>query len=225
MIKLAVRNIETALKKLYNIECHRHAEDFLIPEPLPEAKAMGDRYYRGALLIQKTDDTSADNHFAVGIYFNEPVRRELGAFPKWFLRTWSKSQLEAFMVATEEVSHFHCLLFHAGLGRAVSQLELEIQGEIDKFLMVYFARIFEQQDAVMEMDRLFDQLFLNFRLADGLSDEQQERYFHANTYAKRFITKTRRYFKNPLAAQKALPLFRHFYRLNLAEKLSLISKD
>src|SRR5687767_8386015 len=126
-MKSIIRKIDRAIKRLYNLDSRLSAEDFLVVKPQPG--------FQGALLVH----SEQPNQISVGIYLNESVRRSLRVFPKGRSAFWSKETLSAFTVATEEVSHFHYLLHHVTAGRPVSQLEMELQGDIDKFLVAYFA--------------------------------------------------------------------------------------
>jgi hypothetical protein len=126
-MKAAIRRIDRALKELNNLDQTLRAEDFLLAPKEGRAPA-------GALYIQEQGDD-----VSVGIYLNSGVARELGTFPKWKMGELTLDQKRAFAVASEEVSHFHYLLFHLAGGRAVSRLEMELQGEVDTFLLSYFA--------------------------------------------------------------------------------------
>jgi hypothetical protein len=64
---------------------------------------------------------------------------QLASFQNWQGTAWSHDQIAAFTLVAEEVSHFHYLLHHAHQGRQVSQFELELQGDVDKLLLTYFA--------------------------------------------------------------------------------------
>jgi hypothetical protein len=213
-MKSAIRRIDRAIKRLYNLDAPHRAEDFLL-------KAAPSASTRDALFIHTVGE-GAEQELALGISLSEPVQTQLDGFRHWRDRPWTFSQLQAFSVAAEEVSHFHYVIHHAGAGRPVSHLELELQGDIDKFLLSYFAyaRAGKENDAFFEL--LFEQLFYRFSLAQHLNDEERERYLEANRLARRFVLKR---FKGLMASKNyehALQLLRRFYRLNASEKLSLI---
>src|SRR6185295_5914830 len=58
------------------------------------------------------------------------------------------SNLGPFCTLTEEVSHFVYLLFCAHAARSVTELELELQGEVDKYLSATFLLSLQNEGAV-----------------------------------------------------------------------------
>src|SRR5205823_14442801 len=127
-----------------------------------------------------------------------------------------------FSVAAEEVSHFQYLLFHATSGRSVSQFELELQGEIDKFLLTFFAVSSGGKFDEQLFGTLFEQFFYHFHLAESLTQEQRVRYMEANHVAKRFIRRCGKLLALEGGRRdRAFSLLRRFYRVDSAEKLSL----
>lgn len=193
-MKRIIRSIEQALTELYNIEIEHHAEDFLLS---PE-KGSG----RSALLVRNDSDG-----VSLGIYFGDSTRKELpeGRSPE----NASEERLGAFSVVAEEISHFHYLIFHSQQGRSLSRLELEIQGNVDAFLVAYFA-------ATADFDPLYDRFFEAFQIKTDLSSDERDRYEEANRIAGGYL----KLFRGRLQTQKALSELRDFYRVGLSEKIS-----
>ena len=212
-MKSTIRKIDRALKQLYNIEHSFSAEKFLIRNPLMPTAGQG------ALFIQGKSSES----LSVGIFLDSDVTQTLAKFPKGEVAAWSLEQLGAFAVASEEVSHFNYFLHHHSQGRAVSQLELEVQGEIDKFLLTFFTNYVNEEvaDLTRKFEALIDQFFQHYRLEENLTKEQKQRYKDATKLAQRFLTKYRNHFSDPTKAETVLKLLRRFYRGSLAEKLAL----
>ena len=129
----------------------------------------------------------------------------------------------AFTVAAEEISHFHYLLYHASRTRQVSQLELELQGDIDKFLLTYFANFWKMESSEEIFDALFELLFYRFRLAENLGPEERSRYLEANNLARRFIRKCATSLSDSEQRERIFRQLRKFYRLGASEKISFIS--
>lgn len=209
-MKKAIQDIETALLNLNALEFPLKAEDFLTDTEWPFQKAAT-QTLDGALYIHQPDED-----LQLGIYLSSDVRKALENYPTWRENEWNAHQLHFFSVAIEELSHFFYVVYHSRSGRQLTQLELELQGEIDKFLVLYFSK------ATATFENLFETVFENFRLASKLSLEQQNRYQNANRLAKRFISKLRKYLTEPLQRQNALDRIRKFYRLGLADKVSQI---
>lgn len=212
-MKRVIRNIDRALKRLYRLESPLRAEDFLLSQPL-EAATIAHAGLKGALYIRASN---AD--LSVGIFLSEEIRNRLTTFPQGVATSWPFELLEAYLVATEEISHFHYLIHHTGLGRQVSPLEMEIQGEIDKFLVAFFTNAHSKSRE--QFEKLFSKLFQRFTLAEALNETQRNRYQEANRLAMRFL---RRQADSLLQANIELTLrrLRRFYRLSAAEKISEI---
>lgn len=220
-MKRAVRQIDRALKSLYALDLRFHAERFLIPDAgsRKETARAGHAAHQGALLVRETGE-GAD----IGIYLSPAVREGLKGIDFSRARDWSHERTSAFAVAAEEISHFHYLLFHAMAGRAVSQLELEVQAEIDKFLLLYFARLGGGSPSAEIFDETFRQLFEEFRLNESLGDETRERYEAASRLARTLVLKLAALCLAP-RFENGLRWLRRYYRLSRAEKLSHISSS
>lgn len=130
--------------------------------------------------------------------------------------------LDAFCTATEEVSHFVYLVFRAGSDRAVTELELELQGELDKYLSSLFLLTLQNEGAVSA--RLRELLFREYRLQDGLAPERAERYRAANDLAWRYSGHLEaRYLRGARSFPDLVREARRFYRLGQREKLEKIA--
>ena len=132
-----------------------------------------------------------------------------------------QSNLHAFCAATEEVSHFLYLLFCARVARSVTQLELELQGEIDKYLVVLLFRGLEDEGAVSE--RLRQQLFERYELVGGLSPETSERYHEASRLANRYCGWLESRYLRRNRPEALARETRRFWRLGQREKLETIA--
>lgn len=217
-MKRVIRKIDLALKSLYNLDCEFRAEDFLLKRPAAQ-KAVGSAGLQGALYVQSGEPCD----LTLGIYLSAAVGENLTKFPRGRSAFWSREKLSAFAVATEEISHFHYLLHHAATGRQVSQLELELQGDIDKFLLAFFANAGGDEAGNVIFETLFERLFSQFRLSELLTGEEKDRYTEANRLAKRFILKFADQLSDPASSENVLKALRRFYRLNASEKMSLIA--
>lgn len=216
-MKAVIRQIDRALKRLYHLDSAHRAEDFLLSRPI-ETLAAGSSDLHGALYVR----AGIASELSLGIFLSEKVTRELSSFAFWRSKHWSHSQIAAFTVAAEEVSHFHYLLHHAAHERSVSQLELELQGEIDKFLLTFFANRPREEDAEPLFEALFEQLFYFFHFAPALSSEQRDRYRTANHLARRFIRRHARMLTLEFRSEWIFRRLRKFYRLNASDKMSAI---
>src|SRR6266849_5239238 len=135
---------------------------------------------------------------------------------------WSHERLRGFCAAAEGVSHFLYLLHRARARRPVSQLELEAQGELDKYLCVLLQlwAVGRRRASPELRHRLFDRAALR----SGLPAGEKERYRVAGALAAacaraletRFVVRGR--------LDGLLREARRLYRLGGGEKLSAFAQ-
>lgn len=124
--------------------------------------------------------------------------------------------------ALEGVSHFLCVAWHADHDRPVSLLELEMQAEVDKYVVSYW--LMQRQCPrrfPAELRRLlFDRSHVDPLLADG----REELYRRASRYAEKFCRELERDLRaaGVEAEREVLTRLRRFYRLPGARKLAHI---
>ncbi len=209
-MKSVILQIDLALKRLYNLHSPLSAVDFLVRKPVDKLVHGAPA---GALYIVEPGHAHEDLY--LGIYLNSETTVGLESFSHWG-QSWSTAQIAAFGVAAEEISHFHYLAHHAPTGRGVSHLELELQGEIDKFLLTFFAQGTDPE----RFGSLLDQYFQNYSWFEQMSAEQKARYEAASRLAKTFLVKNAGLACDVSAREKFLRFLREFYRLSLEEKIS-----
>jgi hypothetical protein len=136
----------------------------------------------------------------------------------------NEGNLADYWTALEGVSHFQCLAWCARHDRGVSLLELEMQSEIDKFLLSWWLLYAQTGRAPRE---LYHWLFARCVVDPGLCADRLEMYTRANRYAAWFcaaLVKQLRYGSaRPTAA--LLSQLRRFYRLSGPQKLHFIESQ
>jgi hypothetical protein len=203
-------DVQRRLEALYAVGPQAPVTDFLIPaDEAAEYPGGGSR----TLLTQKGDDVS------LGVVLEESVRSRLAARdPREKL---DDANLDSFCVLAEEVSHFVYLFFCARAARQVTQLELELQGEVDKYLSTVFLLSLQNEGAVSP--RLRALLFRHYHLAPHVTDEGRERYRAASDLAYRYCGWLEESFLRPARLQDLARESRRFYRLGQREKLERIA--
>lgn len=131
-------------------------------------------------------------------------------------RRLHEGNLQEFLFALEGVSHFVCLAWNAQFDRAVSALELELQAEVDKFLLSY---VLHERQSAADGNALLARLFDQVHFAPDLDADESRRYADANRYARRYCARLLE--RLPRLAQRAelLRELRRFYRLSPERKL------
>ena len=191
---------------------------YRVSAPLPVGEVALDeaawRRLGGDQLPEELMVVEADDAVEVGLYVDDAVLLELER-PQ---TGWTHRRLQAHCRAVEGVSHFLYLTHCAQEGRQVSQLELELQAEVDKFATVLLS-LWEagRRQAVSELrQRLFERVSFH----PHLEEEQRARYEKANFLARlycRFL-ETRYVMHNQV--EGLLSDLRRMYRMGTAEKLS-----
>ena len=121
-----------------------------------------------------------------------------------------------FCLAVEGVSHFVYVALAAAGQRPVSQLELELQAEVDKFVCSVLVG-----GVITDLRR---RLYGDVRYAEDLDVEERERYRTANQEAGRYAAALERRFMTPAGTTALLAEVRRFYRMDLPDKLGRIAQ-
>jgi hypothetical protein len=125
-----------------------------------------------------------------------------------------------FVLAVEGVSHFIYAIWCARLERPVSQLELELQAEVDKYVTCLLITTPETDVS----ERLRRRLFADAVYDADLDHEEHARYRAANDNAQRYASWLEHAFVAPRKIPEMLAEVRRFYRLGLAGKLAAIAR-
>jgi hypothetical protein len=153
----------------------------------------------------------------LSVYIDRQVLRRLQRHNP--LQQLNEANLADFCTALEGVSHFQYLVWCIGHGRQVSMLELELQGEVDKYAAaVCLLRRQGRDDLPRGLRR---RLFEDVRFVSGLSAELQLRYEEANRLAARFCRQIERQFlrRQYFRPEAWLRTLREFYRRPHHQKL------
>jgi len=202
--------VQRRLEALYALEPQAPVTEFLIAadaaRPLP---GDGSR----TLVEQEGDE------LRLGVVLDAGVASKLGGRdPRVRL---DAGNLDALCSVTEEVSHFLCVLFCARAGRSVTQLELELQGEVDKYLTAVSLLSLQNEGALAT--GLREALFRRYRLRDGLGAERAERYREASRLAFAWCGYLEAEFLRPSRLHDLRREARRFYRLDQRGKLLRIA--
>jgi len=201
------------LEVVYRIEGAQDVADFRITREDVQDVLRLPPEARESLLVQEQDDVT---HLA--LFICEDVMDRARAFFRELAGSGDglHQHLDAVCVATEGVSHFVYFTFcGARQERPVSQVELELQAEIDKFLVL-------RTVCGLGGEGLIEALFERFELVDGLSAQQASRYQVANRAARRYARWLDRTLREQ--APRALRDARDLYRKPMAAKLEHIER-
>jgi len=198
------------IEALYALEAQAPVADFLIP-----AGSAGSLPGGGSRTLVTVDG----DELSLGVVLDDAVVERLAALdPR---RVLNRDNLAAYCTLTEEVSHFVYLGYCARHGRSTTQLELELVGEVDKYLAAADLLSLQSEGALSE--RLRELLFRGYSLAEGLSSEQADRYHRASGLAERYCGWLESAFVKPRRPAELSREAQRFYRLGCGDKLARIA--
>jgi len=201
---------QTQLEALYALEHEGPVTDFVVS--LDAARHLPGTGSR-TLVCEDGDGVALAVVFANGV--SEMLDR---SDPRVAL---GSDNIDAFCTVIEEVSHFLLLTFCARWERSVTRFELELQGEVDKYLATRLA--FPSQGRSSLARRLRSMLFRDYRLSEDLTGEQSERYNAASALADRYCGHLERSYIGEGRLADLERDQRRFYRLGQREKLERIT--
>ena len=170
------------LSELYALELSIQAECFVIT-PESARRILRGPGPRTGLLIREYED-GVD----LGIYVDPRDAQDLGTF-------------------IEETSHLVCVAWHAARELPVSGLILELQAEIDRFVLGRFWNL----DPFAHFEK--------FAFAEWLDDSTRPRYEVAHRRAHRYCRRLARRFPDRADTPNLLSELRGFYRASPEAKL------
>ena len=118
----------------------------------------------------------------------------------------------------EGVSHFVLVTHRATTEGATSQLELELQAEVDKFVVLALAR--QKPPTPRWRSTVKKTLYERVRYAHPAGTETGDRYRAANRLAIRLVERLERRYLAQARLQDARDALRAFYRLGPGDKLA-----
>lgn len=204
------------LQRVYEIEVEYDVMDFLITDRKLVMALQGEDIRPDCpekLLLRESSE-----EMAMSLYLAPEVLQALGGWDT----AGGSQRTEAFCQAVEGVSHFLYLAWRAGFERELTQFELELQAEIDKFIgLVAINQDADRSSGAELCSWLFDRVSFE----SGLDNEDRERYEVANFYAGHYCRQLNRRY---LTSQDGVGLtreLRRFYRQGQHGKLGMIQHE
>jgi hypothetical protein len=204
----AVRDVQCRLEQIYALEIGPNIIDFL---------HIGEAHSRESLLLREVDD-------ALEMALILPPQAAAPAEPTSGGDTAHYHASDEFLQLVEGVSHFVYVAERARTGLPATQLELELQAEVDKFVVLSLgqAPVTARSKPAVLLDsasgrRLHDMLYEGIRFLHAAGTEAGERYRLANQLAARFTARLVAK-REPTNIEHAL---RRFYRAGQTEKIRL----
>ena len=188
-------------------------EDFLISSDT--CARLGQDSARAAVLVR---EGQSHEELELGVYLGEEALDQLTEID--LTTSLCPASFELLVTAIEEVSHFAYLHYSALRERRVTQLELELQAEVDKFIITWMILLASRNDG--EPRNLLDRLFGDFEIRRELEPMTRERYQAATSLAARYCTHVVQAALSRDRLSALLPELRSFYRLTQRGKIGRI---
>jgi hypothetical protein len=201
----ALARMQRGLETLYRVDTGVEVGDYVIDEAARDSLEPTRRPHEQLLVMEDTGE------LALALFIHPKVLANLATHDPARL---GDHNLGDFLLAIEGVSHFVYAIQCARSDRRVSQLELELQAEVDK----YVTCMLHTDPALSEEWRA--RLFEGCAYDDDLDGDERERYEVANDNANRYAAWLEETFVRRRRIPEMLGEVRRFYRDGLAAKLS-----
>ncbi|PIR25300.1 MAG: hypothetical protein COX62_00610 [Deltaproteobacteria bacterium CG_4_10_14_0_2_um_filter_43_8] len=204
---MILEKIHDSLIFLYDPSLTLPLQEYLLPYLTrhSNAQAIFHPSQREALFISESDD-----QVDLGLYINQHLLQTLENQP------FSLQHLDAYACAIEGVSHFLYVVDRGNLGKQCSQLELELQAEVDKFILLC---LFSFETWGQVPPKMFRYLFHDFHFSPLLKKEERERYETAHYFGRKFCKHLCDETIYPFKPSAFLEKTSTFWKLNLQEKI------
>ena len=218
---MLLNRLQGLISGIYDVPIAHDVYDFLVTDrrQLPPCARSGESDEE-LIVAQPTGE--GDDEVSLSLYLDPALLQRLAeADPTVRL---DQATVADYWTALEGVSHFLCVVWNAGHDRPVSLLELEMQAEIDKYVVSY-CLLREQLPGrfPLELRRLlFERTRIDSRLARG----RESLYHQATRYAERFCRRLEHSLRRARgeSVESVLAELRRFYRLSNARKLAHIER-
>ena len=205
--------LQLGLEALYRVETRLAIDAFVIDDGARD-RLQPARAPREQLLLHESDGELGMGLFVDAAALANLEQHDPGA-------RLDDRNFSDFCLAVEGVSHFVYVALAAARQRPISQLELELQAEVDKFVCccLLLTRVPERVPAGLRR-----RLYGDVAYADDLDADERERYRTANQQASRYTAALEHRFVAREQTVALLAEVRRFYRMDLPAKLGRIAQ-
>jgi hypothetical protein len=197
-----LQTLQRWIEGTYRLEPQASVSDFLIDRRLLEDHLPEGHPYRRAEEVVLVAGEAPDLH--LGLYFHSALRAEGACL----------GEAGAHQVSTllEGVSHLLLVIHRLQRREGLTQLELELQAEVDKYLFLSLVpEAGLAEEAKVHLRRPAD--------LQGLDEGRRETYEAARRLAYRYCLSLERRYLAPRSFDGLYRELRHFYRLSHWQKL------
>lgn len=214
---MELQSLQLRLQSIYDISTEHDVTQFVFSDALLAAQL--DTSVQSRQLPEKLLVCEHNDGLDISLYLDQLVLEQLQQdSPGDKLHA---GNLATFCTVTEGISHFIYLVWNASHERSISLFELELQAEVDKYVMA--AALFADQLDGNLPHNLPHILFDRPHFDNRLDHHEQQRYRLANAYARQYCHSLHR---NLLELGDSVLItreLRQFYRLIHRRKIQRIT--
>lgn len=212
-----ISDIQKQLEALYQIELGFMANDYLVSKnqarQLLNLSNRCETIGREYLFVSHSNDV-----LEIALFLDPKLLQNLETNSPY--QSLNQKNLDDFCILIEGISHFVYTLTKAKKNHSITELELELQAEVDKyFLLLSFLR---SDDNPLIAGDLFGTLFDKFQIMQDISQVAHDRYLSAFQLAARYCYRLQKKIRNPQDLIDITKELRHFYHLNQQQKIDVI---
>jgi hypothetical protein len=215
---MLLSRLQELIGRIYDVRVAYDVYDFLVTDRgrLPQVPHGG--LADEELIVAQSAD---GGEVALSLYLDPKLLERLASADP--LIELNGGNVADWWTALEGVSHFLYLAWNAGHDKPVSLLELEMQAEVDKYVVSWWLmRRQYPQHFPAELRRV---LFERTRVDPRLAAERRRLYEEASRYAARFCGRLEQRLTGTVHGEReALTELRRFYRLTNARKRAHIER-
>jgi hypothetical protein len=217
MSDATLTSLQEALAEIYDLPTTPDVCEFLMTDRAHLAGMTAARNCDEQLLLAEEGDT-----LSMALYIDAQVLERLSGHDP--LSALTQDNLADYLTAAEGVSHFVYVAWNTGFDRPVTLLELELQAEVDKYVLA--AWLLSSQNQGRFPRELHRALFDRSRVDPVAAAGREGLYRMASRYGARFCRRVAGLLERRRlgAMREVLTELRRFYRLGSLRKLAHIEK-
>ena len=210
-------SMQNALAEIYDLAATPDVAQFLMTDRAGIMRFHGARNTEEQLIVAQDDEG-----IALALYIDPAVLERLSRRDPFAALTGDN--LGDYLTVAEGVSHFVYVAWNAGFDKPVTLLELELQAEVDKYVLC--AWLLREQGAGRFPRELHRALFEHARVDPAAAAGRAGLYHTASVYAGRFCRRVAASMARGTrgATRELLTELRRFYRWGNARKLHHIER-
>lgn len=196
--------LQSRLEQLYDLAVPYRVSDFLVTDPVLARALSADACGMPEALLLAQSEEALD----VSLFVDQAVLDRLEDHDP--SAPWPAGTLQDWWIAMEGVSHFLAVVWRAMRDRSTTALEMELQAEVDKFVLTAWS--LGETHGTAALPSLHDALFRRSQPRADLDAPLQQRYRHASDLASSYCDRLPQHHSVWPPGRELLGELRRFYR-------------